>query len=472
MQDEERLRITLSQCRQEVERIVALVRRCGNFLRIQKTIKLKFQRANTRTRLRLLNLQDFQNFMYLQVAGYREAKYRSRKGRTGEAKQEINVNALGDSVVWRKEAEISDDEDTEYEGVANEPKDSKVASASKKLFDIIIERSKNRISLQQFKRYVRYFKKELFNSNLVNLHSEDAQKEYNLKEFRRAVFGDQPWFYAEALWIFEQVFQLQQGTDAYEDGDYYTNKINLNDTVLFLSWAFPELLTGIANIPIGGLRPTATMIPILSPDDEQLTLTSIAYSVSEGTSGRSTKIAARKPSLSLAAVIENDVNALKGDHEIFKDEFEQFKHVLGVETNASALGFFNLIRKHEKTITWKQVASLLKFLEDMKENIQAAIRDEENCPRAEDEDPTVGELKLLLKIYSDDHANWLFDSVSKRHDDKITWLEVRDYLEEWDVERATITGHFKDQAATRVKDKHIVSQINDIQSAVYRIQRH
>jgi len=86
VQDEGRSRITLSQCREEVERIVAVVRRCGSFLRIQKTIKCRFERDYTSTQHELLGVEDFQNFMYHQVDGYRNAKY-GRKKRTSEIKQ-------------------------------------------------------------------------------------------------------------------------------------------------------------------------------------------------------------------------------------------------------------------------------------------------------------------------------------------------------------------------------------------------
>jgi ATP-dependent Lon protease len=175
VQDEERLRVTLSQCRQEVERIVALVRKCGNFLRIQKTIKLKFERNHTRTQHELLRQEHFQDFMYCQVDGYRDAKYR-RKKRTLEIKQEdlelIPIEELNGTLaqgVWSKEAELSDNEeseDTDYEGVANVDERSKVESASKQLFDIIMERSFNRITLTQFKRYVAYFKGQLLKSKL------------------------------------------------------------------------------------------------------------------------------------------------------------------------------------------------------------------------------------------------------------------------------------------------------------------
>jgi len=84
VQDEERLRVTLSQCRKEVERIVALVRTCGCFLRIKKTIKLKFERNYNGTQHELLRLEHFQNFMYRQFDGY-NAKYRSKK-RSSEIK--------------------------------------------------------------------------------------------------------------------------------------------------------------------------------------------------------------------------------------------------------------------------------------------------------------------------------------------------------------------------------------------------
>jgi len=326
-----------------------------------------------------------------------------------------------------------------------------------------MERSKNRVTLTQFKRYVAYFKEQLLNSKLDDKWSEDGQKGYTLQVFRKEIFGLQPEFYEEALWIFEQVFQLQQGTEAYEDGDYYTNHINLDDTMEFLTRFFPSLSTGLMSSPSGGIHRDTQSLPV-----EKLTLRNIGITMSE----RSSSIMERKTALPLEQVIDTDIKRLNGDHEIFKDEFEQFKHILGVESNSSAKAFFNLIRNREKTVTWKQIASLLKFLEDMKDNIEVAIRDEENCPRAEDEDPTVGELKTLLKIYSDDHAKWLFKCVSERHSDKITWLEIRDYLGEWDDERGTITGHFENQPATHVNGKHIVSQLEDILSAVNKIQLH
>jgi len=170
----------------------------------------------------------------------------------------------------------------------------------------------------------------------------------------------------------------------------------------------------------------------------------------------------------LEKLIANDLKILHGDHEVFKDEFEQFKHILGVETNSSALAFFKLMRKQQKTISWKQIADLLQFLEDMKENIQQVIRNEEECPRGEDEDPTAGELKVLLNIASDDHANWLFSAVSLRHDDKITWLEIRDYLDEWDEERSKVTAHFEDQKAKRITDRDLKARIYNIHDVIQK----
>jgi len=320
-----------------------------------------------------------------------------------------------------------------------------------------MERSKNRITLTQFKRYVAYFKRQLLKSKLVDKVSENGQKGYTLEVFRKKIFGLQPGFYGEALWIFEQVLQLQQGTDLYEDYDYYTNQIKLDNTVGFLARLFPSLNTGLISSPSGGICGNMMMIPTQSVQVEQMTLCLIGE---------------RKTAFFLEEVIDNDIKRLNGDHEIFKNEFEQFKHILGAVTNSGAKAFFNLIKRRDKTVTWKQIASLLRFLVNMKDNVQTAIGNEKNCPRGEDEDLRVEELKTLLKIYSDDHANWFFKSVSQRHDDKITWLEIRDYLEKWDDERNTISGLFKDQATTRVNDKCILSRIEDIHSTVSEIKLH
>jgi len=127
----------------------------------------------------------------------------------------------------------------------------KLKSVTKQVFRIIKERCKNRITYTQFKRYVTYFKNNILKSNLIKMQKKNGQKEYNLHDFREAIFGHQREFYGEALWIFEQVFsKIKQGTEAYDDGDYHTNVVNLDDVISFLSILFPEI-HHIAQSPLG-----------------------------------------------------------------------------------------------------------------------------------------------------------------------------------------------------------------------------
>jgi len=361
---------------------------------------------------------------------------------------------------------LSNFPDEESGGAFPKLRNAKVDNAASLLFSIVLERCKNRITLNQFLIYVRYFKKQILQSSLLTVQKlcrgSRGTKDFNLTEFRKEIFGSQPEFYGETLWIFEQVFNLQKGTFAFNDGDYFTNRINLSDTLRFLSHAFPEFKRFVSTqVTIDGGVSKAH--------------TDIRRGYFFGSANSAVELASLErledivPSLSLEAVIKKDINILHGDHEVFKDEFQQFKQILGVETNSSALEFFDLMRKHEETITWKQVADLLQFLREMQENVEVAIRNDKNCPRAEYEDPIVGELKGFLKIESDDHASWLFNSVARRNKKKITWLEIREYLEEWDNDRGKVIGHFEEQAAKRITDQDLKTRIDQIHNAIINL---
>merc|ERR1719193_405738 len=50
----------------------------------------------------------------------------------------------------------------------------------------------------------------------------------------------------------------------------------------------------------------------------------------------------------------------------------------------------------------------------------------------------------------------------------ITWLEIRDYLEEWDEERGSVTAHFEDQRTKRITEKELKLRIDNIHTAIVK----
>merc|ERR1712154_66140 len=124
--------------------------------------------------------------------------------------------------------------------------------------------------------------------------------------------------------------------------------------------------------------------------------------------------------------IRHDLKFLTGNHQVYRDEFEQFKATLKCRGDA-AISLFYQIRHFCESINWSQIAEFLEFIETNMVNVEDAIDDDVN-KMGEDEDPTVEELIPMMKIASEVDGNWLFSIVLQRHSNKVSWVEIREYL--------------------------------------------
>ena len=155
-----------------------------------------------------------------------------------------------------------------------------------------------------------------------------------------------------------------------------------------------------------------------------------------------------------------------GIHDVFRDEFEQFKATLQCR-GETALSLFYQIRHFAESVSWKQIYYFIEFLERMLVNVEFAI-DKEN--RGEDEDPNEDELQELMRISSDAMASWLFSVVIRRHSDKISWIEVREYLVDWHEQRDEVAEFFEELVEHREANKYQQRLFDDINSKVSRIK--
>ena len=100
-------------------------------------------------------------------------------------------------------------------------------------------------------------------------------------------------------------------------------------------------------------------------------------------------------------------------------------------------------------------------------NVEDAIDEE---PMGEDEDPTVEELIPLMKIPSEVDGNWLFSIVIQRHSAKVSWVEIREYLIDWNETRDEVTEYFEELVEKRDRVKLTEQTLDDITNKLNKIK--
>merc|ERR1711971_1233628 len=113
------------------------------------------------------------------------------------------------------------------------------------------------------------------------------------------------------------------------------------------------------------------------------------------------------------------------------------------------------------------IAEFLEFIETNMVNVEDAIDKE---PMGEDEDPTVEELIPLMKIPSEVDGNWLFSTVIRRYSDKVSWVEIREYLIDWNEARDEVTEYFEELIEKRDREKLTEKTLDDITSKLGKIK--
>eukprot|EP01083_Nonionella_stella_P230213 814037_1 len=142
---------------------------------------------------------------------------------------------------------------------------------------------------------------------------------------------------------------------------------------------------------------------------------------------------------------------INGTYELKAAEFKQFKHELHVN-DALAHDLFHLIRFKQRSLSWEQCRRFFAFLLQQRYRIKKAILDS-----TELEDTTISKdaLKTELEISSNDEAKWLFNKVEQIHGAKVTWKQVRNYLEKMVSVRVSMRDFFSDQQRDReFKENH------------------
>merc|ERR1712154_460823 len=165
--------------------------------------------------------------------------------------------------------------------------------------------------------------------------------------------------------------------------------------------------------------------------------------------------------------IRHDLKFLTGNHQVYRDEFEQFKATLKCRGDA-AISLFYQIRHFCESINWSQIAEFLEFIETNLVNVENAIDGE---VMGEDEDPTVEELIPLMKIPSEVDGNWLFSIVIQRHSNKVSWVEIREYLIDWNETRDEVTEYFDELVEKRDRVKLTEKTLDDITNKLTKISK-
>eukprot|EP01084_Bolivina_argentea_P217496 369235_1 len=164
--------------------------------------------------------------------------------------------------------------------------------------------------------------------------------------------------------------------------------------------------------------------------------------------------------------IRHDLKYLTGNHQVYRDEFEQFKATLKCRGDA-AISLFYQIRHFAESINWSQIAEFLEFIEIMMINTEDAI---DVQVMGEDEDPTVEELIPLMQIPSEVDGNWLFSIVLQRHSNKVSWVEIREYLIDWNETRDEVTEYFEELVEKRDREKLTEKTLDEITNKVNKIK--
>jgi len=162
----------------------------------------------------------------------------------------------------------------------------------------------------------------------------------------------------------------------------------------------------------------------------------------------------------------HDLTYLSGNHEVYRDEFEQFKSVLHCRGDV-AISLFYEIRHFAESINWNQMLEFVHFLET---NIRACREAIDEEVFGEDFDPTLEEMIAAMNISSEVDGQWLFDTVLKRHSDKVSWIEIREYLIDWNETRDEVTDYFEELIQYRDREKLTEKALEDITSKLGKIK--
>eukprot|EP01083_Nonionella_stella_P178794 632759_1 len=136
---------------------------------------------------------------------------------------------------------------------------------------------------------------------------------------------------------------------------------------------------------------------------------------------------------------------INGTYELKAAEFAQFKHELHVN-DALAHDLFHLIRLKRRSLSWEQCRRYFAFLLQQRYRIKKAIL---KSPELEDTTISKDALKTELEISSNDEAKWMFNKVQEIHGAKVTWKQIRNYLEKMVSVRVSMRDFFSDQQRNR-----------------------
>ncbi|ETO12928.1 exosome complex exonuclease, partial [Reticulomyxa filosa] len=163
--------------------------------------------------------------------------------------------------------------------------------------------------------------------------------------------------------------------------------------------------------------------------------------------------------------IEADLRQLNGNHNVFREEFEQFKTILNVPANIAS-SLFDRIRHFCESVSWEQMLWFVEFVEKYLKKCELAI--EKKCELGEDEDPTIEELHNFLELESQELSKWLFTTVLRKTTNKVSWTEFRQYLREWAEQKEQVNEFFDDlqierEAQTLLDDK-VDTVVDDVKN--------
>ena len=153
---------------------------------------------------------------------------------------------------------------------------------------------------------------------------------------------------------------------------------------------------------------------------------------------------------------------IQGNYELKEAEFGQLKHSLNVNDEI-ANTLFQIIRLKHRALSWKQLYGYLTFILNMKYNVQTAILESK---QAEDTTVSIDGMKISLKISLNDESKWLFDKVLSLNASKVTWKQIRNYLEKVVAVRQEIRDFFEDQERERNYDEKKAEIIDDLTKSV------
>jgi len=166
--------------------------------------------------------------------------------------------------------------------------------------------------------------------------------------------------------------------------------------------------------------------------------------------------------------IRHDLKFLGGNHQVYRDEFEQFKATLKCR-GETAKSLFYQIRQFNESINWSQIVEFLDFIELNMVNVEDAIDKED---MGEDEDPSLEELIAFMNIQSQVDGHWLFSMVLNRHSETVSWVEIREFLKDWIENRDEVTDYFEELLEKRYREQLTEKALDEIDGKLSKIKKY